>query len=113
VLVENFRPGVMARLGVDYETLKAENPELIYCAISGFGQDGPWIHRPAYDQIIQSASGVMSITGDGDSAPIRVGYPIADTIGGLTAAMAIASALNAVPLSMSRCSKAFWRRWAG
>ncbi|MCT8161891.1 CaiB/BaiF CoA transferase family protein [Pseudoruegeria sp. SHC-113] len=95
VLVENFRPGVMKRLSVEYEVLKGENPHLIYCAISGFGQDGPWIHRPAYDQIIQGASGVMSITGDGESAPLRVGYPIADTIGGLTAAMAIASALNA------------------
>ena len=95
VLVENFRPGVMARLGVDYDTLRAENPCLIYCAISGFGQTGPWVHRPAYDQIIQGASGVMSITGDAQSAPLRVGYPIADTIGGLTAAMAIAAALNA------------------
>ncbi|SLN43058.1 Formyl-coenzyme A transferase [Pseudoruegeria aquimaris] len=95
VLVENFRPGVMKRLGVDYEVMKGENPRLIYCAISGFGQEGPWVHRPAYDQIIQGASGVMSITGDAESAPLRVGYPIADTIGGLTAAMAIAAALNA------------------
>ena len=95
VLVENFRPGVMDRLGVGYEVLKAENPRLIYCAISGFGQDGPWKDRPAYDQIIQGASGVMSITGDKDSAPLRVGYPLADTVGGLTAAMAIAAALNA------------------
>lgn len=95
VLVENFRPGVMDRLGVGYEALKAENPSLIYCAISGFGQDGPWVHRPAYDQIIQGVSGVMSITGDAESAPLRVGYPIADTIGGMTAAFAIAAALNA------------------
>ncbi|MEO1471010.1 MAG: CoA transferase [Pseudomonadota bacterium] len=95
VLVENFRPGVMDRLGVGYETLRAARPELIYCAISGFGQDGPWVHRPAYDQIIQGASGVMSITGDADSAPLRVGYPVADTVGGLTAAMAISAALNA------------------
>ncbi len=95
VLVENFRPGVMSRLGVGYEILKAVNPRLIYCAISGFGQDGPWTHRPAYDQIIQGSSGIMSITGDKDSAPLRVGYPIADTVGGLTAAFAIASALNA------------------
>lgn len=95
VLVENFRPGVMDRLGVGYETLKAEQPGLIYCAISGFGQEGPWVDRPAYDQIIQGASGVMSITGDGSSAPLRVGYPIADTIGGMTAAFAIAAALNA------------------
>ncbi|GGH32981.1 formyl-CoA transferase [Cribrihabitans marinus] len=97
VLVENFRPGVMARLGVAYEMLKPENPRLIYCAISGFGQDGPWAQRPAYDQIVQGTSGVMSITGDADSAPLRVGYPVADTIGGLTAAMAISAALNAEP----------------
>ncbi len=97
VVVENFRPGVMERLGVGYEALKAVNPALIYCAISGFGQDGPWVHRPAYDQIIQGASGVMSITGDADSAPLRVGYPVADTVGGITAAFAVAAALNAKP----------------
>lgn len=97
VLVENFRPGVMDRLGVGYETLRAIRPELIYCAISGFGQDGPWVHRPAYDQIIQGASGVMSVTGDPDGQPLRVGYPLADTIGGLTAAMGISAALNARP----------------
>lgn len=97
VLVENFRPGVMDRLGVGYDTLKREQPQLIYCAISGFGQDGPWVHRPAYDQIIQGASGVMSITGDSDSAPLRVGYPVADTVGGITAAFAISAALNASP----------------
>jgi formyl-CoA transferase len=95
VLVENFRPGVMARLGLGHATLRAETPRLIYCAISGFGQDGPWADRPAYDQIVQGASGVMSITGDSDSAPLRVGYPLADTVGGLTAAMAICAALNA------------------
>ena len=97
VLVENFRPGVMDRLDVGYETLKQVNPELIYCAISGFGQDGPWTHRPAYDQIIQGSSGIMSITGDADSAPLRVGYPVADTVGGITAAFAISAALNAKP----------------
>ena len=95
VLVENYRPGVMDRLGVGYDILKAVNPKLIYCAISGFGQDGPWADRPAYDQIIQGVSGVMSITGDAESAPLRVGYPLADTIGGLTAAMSICAALNA------------------
>lgn len=97
VVVENFRPGVMTRLGVGYETLKSINQKLIYCAISGFGQDGPWVHRPAYDQIIQGASGVMSITGADDSAPLRVGYPVADTVGGITAAFAISAALNAHP----------------
>lgn len=97
VLVENFRPGVMDRLGLCYTSLKAEKRGLIYCAISGFGQDGPWADRPAYDQIIQGVSGVMSLTGDTESAPLRVGYPIADTIGGLTAAMTICAALNAKP----------------
>jgi crotonobetainyl-CoA:carnitine CoA-transferase CaiB-like acyl-CoA transferase len=95
VLVENFRPGVMERLGLGHEALRAVNPRLVYCAISGFGQGGPWADRPAYDQIVQGAAGVMSITGDEASAPMRVGYPIADTVGGLTAAMAICAALNA------------------
>lgn len=97
VIVENFRPGVMARLGVDYANLKSINQTLIYCAISGFGQDGPWVHRPAYDQIIQGVSGVMSITGADESAPLRVGYPVADTVGGITAAFAISAALNERP----------------
>ena len=81
VVVENFRPGVMKRLGLDFEALKQENPRLVYCAISGFGQDGPLSDLPAYDQIIQGMSGVMSITGAPDTAPYRVGYPVADTIG--------------------------------
>ena len=97
VLVENFRPGVMKRLGVGYSDLKAVKPELIYCAISGFGQDGPWVNRPAYDQIIQGASGLMSITGSDESAPLRAGYPVADTVGGITAAFAITAQLNAQP----------------
>ncbi|MEO0744191.1 MAG: CoA transferase, partial [Pseudomonadota bacterium] len=95
VLVENFRPGVMDRLGLGAEALRAENPALIYCAISGFGQTGPWTDRPAYDQIVQGMSGLMSVTGTEDSGPLRAGYPLADTIGGLTAAMAITAALNA------------------
>ncbi|MEM9797226.1 MAG: CoA transferase [Pseudomonadota bacterium] len=94
VLVENFRPGVMDRLGLGYDVLRQTNPRLVYCAISGFGQDGPLADRPAYDQIVQGMSGVMSVTGDADSAPQRVGYPLADTVGGLTAAMAICAALN-------------------
>ncbi len=93
VLVENFRPGVMTRLGLGYEALLADNPRLIYCAISGFGQTGPLRDLPAYDQIIQGMSGLMSITGDEQSAPLRVGYPVADTVGGMTAAFAIAAAL--------------------
>jgi CoA:oxalate CoA-transferase len=93
VLVENFRPGVMKRLGLGYEELLKENPKLIYCAISGFGQEGPLRDLPAYDQIIQGMSGVMSITGAPENAPYRVGYPMADTIGGITAAFAVAAAL--------------------
>jgi len=93
VLVENFRPGVMDRLGVGYEDLREFNPALVYCAISGYGQEGPMKDAPAYDQIIQGLSGVMSITGDECRAPLRVGYPVADTIGGITAAFAIATAL--------------------
>lgn len=93
VLLENFRPGVMKRLGLGAEVLQEINPRLIYCAISGFGQDGPMRDNPAYDQIIQGLSGIMSITGDAESAPLRVGFPICDTVGGLTAAFAISAAL--------------------
>jgi CoA:oxalate CoA-transferase len=93
VLIENFRPGVMSRLGVSYESLRETNPSLVYCAITGFGQQGPLRDAPAYDQIIQGLSGMMSITGDAKCAPLRVGYPVADTISGITAAFAISSAL--------------------
>lgn len=93
VVLENFRPGVMDRLGFGYEALKKAKPDIVYCAISGFGATGPLRDNPAYDQIVQGYSGVMSVTGDKDSAPLRVGYPVADTIGGLTAAFAIAAAL--------------------
>jgi CoA:oxalate CoA-transferase len=93
VVIENFRPGVMERLGLGYDALREIRPGLVYCAVSGFGQDGPLRDNPAYDQIVQGLSGVMSVTGDAASAPLRVGYPVADTIGGLTAAFAIAAAL--------------------
>jgi CoA:oxalate CoA-transferase len=92
-VIENFRPGVMNRLGLDYPVLAEVNPAIVYCAISGFGQDGPLAMRPAYDQVIQGISGVMNVTGDERSAPLRVGYPICDTLGGITAAMAICAAL--------------------
>jgi formyl-CoA transferase len=93
VVLENFRPGVMERLGLGHQALSALNPRLIYCAISGFGQRGPLSKAPAYDQIIQGLSGLMSITGSPDTAPLRVGYPACDTTGGLTAAFAICAAL--------------------
>lgn len=93
VLVENFRPGVMDRLGLGYGAVAAVKPDIVYCSISGFGQDGPLRDRPAYDQIIQGLSGLMSVTGDEGSAPLRVGVPLCDTVGGLTAAFAVVAAL--------------------
>ncbi len=93
VLLENFRPGVLERLGLGYEALRAERPGLVYCAISGFGQDGPYRDKPAYDQIVQGLSGAMSTTGDATSGPLRAGYPVCDTVAGLNAAFAIAAAL--------------------
>src|SRR6185503_2315570 len=93
VLVENFRPGVMDRLGLGYRELRELNSSLVYCAISGFGQNGPMKDAPAYDQIIQGLSGMMSVTGSEDTGPMRAGYPVADTVGGITAAFAIAAAL--------------------
>jgi formyl-CoA transferase len=102
VVVENFRPGVMERLGLGYPVLRRERPDLVYCAISGFGQDGPLKDYPAYDQIIQGMAGVMAITGSEETAPYRVGYPVADTIGGMTAAFAIAAALAQTDRSEGR-----------
>ena len=93
VVVENFRPGVMDRLGLSYATLREVNPRLIYCAISGFGQTGPDALKPAYDQIIQGLSGIMAINGDERLNPLRCGFPVCDTVGGLNAAFAIMAAL--------------------
>ncbi len=93
VVVENFRPGVMERLRLSYVKLRAINPRLIYCAISGFGQTGPDAHKPAYDQIIQGLSGVMDVNGDEQLHPLRCGFPVCDTVGGLNAAFAIMVAL--------------------
>jgi len=93
VVVENFRPDVMKRLGVGYPVLCAANPRIIYCAISGFGATGPDAMKPAYDQIIQGLSGVMAINGDERLNPLRCGFPVCDTVGGLNAAFAIMAAL--------------------
>jgi len=93
VLVENFRPDVMGRLGLSYDVLRAINPRLVYCGISGFGQSGPDALKPAYDQIIQGLSGEMAINGDERLSPLRSGFPVCDTVGGLNAAFAIMSAL--------------------
>jgi crotonobetainyl-CoA:carnitine CoA-transferase CaiB-like acyl-CoA transferase len=93
VVVENFRPDVMTRLGLSHSVLSEINPRLIYCAISGFGQTGPDALKPAYDQIIQGLSGEMAINGDERLNPLRAGFPICDTVGGLNAAFAIMGAL--------------------
>ncbi|MFI6482225.1 CaiB/BaiF CoA transferase family protein [Nonomuraea sp. NPDC050663] len=93
VLLENFRAGVLGRLGYPWEVLQALNPGLIYCAISGFGQTGPMAQAPAYDQIIQGLSGMMAITGTPSTAPLRVGFPVCDTVGGLMSALAVCAAL--------------------
>ncbi len=93
VVTENFRPGVMERLGIGYEALSAINPGLIYCAVSGFGQNGPERNTPSYDGRIQAVSGIMSITGHEGTGPTRAGFAVCDAIGGMTSAFAIASAL--------------------
>ena len=93
VLVENFTPGTMSRLGIGGEVLRERNPRLIYCAISGFGQSGPYRDRPAFDLILQGMGGVMSTTGEEGGGPVRVGIPIADIAGGMYAAYAIVLAL--------------------
>ncbi|HEY9568864.1 MAG TPA: CoA transferase, partial [Thalassobaculum sp.] len=93
VIVENFRPDVKKRLGIDYETLAADNPGLVYASISGFGQDGPYSDRPGFDQIAQGMGGLMSITGKPGEGPMRVGIPIADLTAGIFAAQGILLAL--------------------
>jgi crotonobetainyl-CoA:carnitine CoA-transferase CaiB-like acyl-CoA transferase len=93
VVVENYRPDVMDRLGLGYAVLRQLNPRLIYCGISGFGKTGPYSLWPAYDQIAQGMSGLMSVTGDHQGAPMRVGVSIADSIAGLFAACGILLAL--------------------
>ena len=95
VLVENFRPGVTQRLGIDFDTLKQHNPRLIYASISGFGQDGPLSSRPAYDIVAQAMSGLMSVTGFAATGPTRSGESIGDLCAGVYAAWAISSALFA------------------
>ena len=104
VLVENFRPDVKYRLGIDFDSLSIKNPGLIYASISGFGQDGPLADRPGFDQIAQGMGGLMSITGEPGRGPMRVGIPIADLCAGLFAAQAIFIAL----LERSKSGKGQW-----
>ncbi|MGF7120379.1 CaiB/BaiF CoA transferase family protein [Rhodococcus sp. AG1013] len=95
VVVENFRPGVTSRLGIDYEAARARNPKIVYASISGFGQKGPMAGAAAYDLVVQALSGVMSITGTEDSGPTRLGESFGDTITGVFAAWGISTALLA------------------
>ncbi len=94
ILVENFRPGTMKNLGLDYETLKAEHPSLIYAACSGFGQTGPYAQQGAYDMIIQGMGGIISITGEPEGPPVRVGTSISDITAALFTTIGILSALH-------------------
>ncbi len=93
VVLENFRPGVMARFGLDYETVQAFAPQVVYCSVSGYGQSGPLRDWPAIDNIVQATSGMMSVSGEEGDPPVRVGFPIVDTLTGQTAAMAIMAGL--------------------
>ena len=93
VFLENFAPGVATRLGIDYDAVRAVRPDIVYCSISGFGQDGPYRDLPAYDIILQGMGGIQAITGEPDRPPVRVGVAIADIAGGMFAAFAIAAAL--------------------
>jgi formyl-CoA transferase/CoA:oxalate CoA-transferase len=95
ILVENFRPGALARQRLDYPTLSSRHPRLIYCSISGFGQDGPRRHHPGYDAVIQAEGGLMSVTGNADGPAFRVGVAVADLVAGLLAAQGIGLALFA------------------
>ena len=98
ILIENFKAGDLARYGLDYASLKAINPRLVYCSITGFGQTGPYSHLPGYDPIFQSMSGLMSVTGHADEepggGPMRVGYSVSDITAGFYAVAAILAALR-------------------
>jgi CoA:oxalate CoA-transferase len=120
VVLENFRPDAMERLGLCADSLRADNPRLIYCAVSGFGQTGPLAQRASYDQIIQGYSGLMSVTGDAETAPMRAGMVVCDTTAALTAAFAIAAALvrrnatgegETIDVSMLDCALASMGAW--
>jgi crotonobetainyl-CoA:carnitine CoA-transferase CaiB-like acyl-CoA transferase len=98
-LVENFRPGLMERLGFGYEAVHVRNPRLVYCSISGYGQDGPEASKPGYDIILQGTSGVSSVTGDPNGSPYRCGLPVCDILAGMFATQAILAALYARQLT--------------
>src|SRR5580700_11739928 len=94
VVIENFRPGTMDRLGLGYDAVQARNPRIIYCSISGYGQDGPSRNEPAMDLIVQSSSGLMSVTGTADGKRVRCGYSVADVSTGMFALIGVLIALR-------------------
>ena len=94
VLVENYRPGVMERLGLDYLSLSELNPGLIYCSITGFGMDGPLRDRPSFDIVLQALSGALSVNGERDQSPVKLGIPLGDLVGGINGPIAILAALH-------------------
>jgi crotonobetainyl-CoA:carnitine CoA-transferase CaiB-like acyl-CoA transferase len=96
VLIENNRPGVMKRLGLDFDTLHALNPRLLYCSISAYGQSGPRAQEGGFDVTIQAMSGIMSVTGEAGGAPVKCGVPVADFTAGLYGAMSICAQLRQV-----------------
>ncbi len=93
VIVENYTPGVTGRLGIDYDSVKAVNPKIIYCSISGFGQTGPYREKPAYDQVMQGLGGIMSLTGEPDGSPVKMGIALTDIGAGMMGAYGILGAL--------------------
>jgi crotonobetainyl-CoA:carnitine CoA-transferase CaiB-like acyl-CoA transferase len=95
VIIEGFRGGVAERLGIDYESVRAANPRLIYCSISAFGPDGPWREKPGLDSLAQALGGLMAITGEPEGGPVLCGAPVADTLGGMLAIQGILTALIA------------------
>ena len=95
VFIENFRPGVVARYGLDYESIRSERPDIIYCSISGYGQEGAWAGRGAYDHVVQALTGMMMMSGASeDGEPVKVGFPVVDVAVGLLAALSITAALQ-------------------
>ena len=95
VFIENFRPGVVARYGLDYESIRAVRPDIIYCSISGYGQEGEWAQRGAYDHVVQALTGMMMMSGAGEDAePVKVGFPVVDVAIGVLASLAITAALH-------------------
>ena len=94
VVIENFKVGGLAKFGLDYKSLSGEHPRLVYCSITGFGQDGPYAHRAGYDLLVQGMGGIMDITGPADGEPMRLGVAFADVITGVYSALAVVSALN-------------------